>query len=130
MKHYQPRRGNKYILPHHIYYETLWKIKGYYWMKERVEDIILATPDRDGQPRGSGISDPTYSKAINMSVYSHTVNVIDEERAKIQSEYQRGVWDNIMHGTRYPDDADRRTYSRHKSKFIYSVAVRLGIYKP
>jgi len=128
MKHYQPRKQNPYILPHHIYYETIWKIKGYYWMKERVTDIIMATPDTDGQPRGGGVSDPTYSKAVKLGDYSHVVRVIEEERDRIFPEYRKGIWDNIQHGTRYPDDADRRTYSRHKSRFVYRVAVRLGIY--
>ena len=127
MKHYQPRKQNPYILPHPLYYETLWKIKGYYWIKERTEDIILATPDHDGQPR-EGIADPTFAKAVKLGDYAHVVRVIEEERDHILPEYRQGIWDNIQYGTRYPDDADRRTYSRHKSRFVYRVAVRLGIY--
>lgn len=128
MKHYQPRKQNPYILPHHIYYKTIWEIKGYYWLKERVEDIILATPDHDGQPHAGGVSDPTYTKALKLGDSASRLRIIEEERDRILPEYRQGVWDNIMHGSRYPDDADRRTYSRHKSKFVYRVAVRLGYY--
>lgn len=128
MKHYQPKRNNPYRLPHGIYYQTLWQIKNYYWTKEHIEDIILATPDHDGQPKGNGISDPTFSKATKLGRFSSVVNIIEEERDKILPEYRQGVWSNIQFGTRYPDDADPSTYSRHKSKFVYHVAVRLGFY--
>lgn len=93
-----------------------------------MEDIILATPVHDGMPKGSGISDPTAAKAAKISESARIVRVIDEEREKIQEEYRTGVWRNIMYGERYPDDADTRTYSRHKGRFVYNVAVRLGYY--
>ena len=95
-------------------------------MKERVEDIILSSPVNDGQPRGTTASDPTFAKAAKLGNYPRIIQIIDEERDAIQSEYRKGVWDNIQHGSRYPDDADRRTYSRHKSKFVYHVAKRIG----
>lgn len=93
-----------------------------------MEDIILTTPEHDGQPKGNNVSDPTAAKAIKIQDAARIVRVIDEEREKIQKEYRTGVWRNIMYGERYPDDADVSTYSRHKGRFVYNVAVRLGYY--
>lgn len=128
MIHYQHKKNNPYILPHHVFYQTIWTIKGYFYQKEKMEDIILATPEQDGMPRGNGIADPTAAKAAKITSCAWVVRVIDEEREKIQEEYRVGVWRNIMYGERYPDDADTRTYSRHKGRFVYNVAVRLGYY--
>lgn len=93
-----------------------------------MEDIILATPEHDGHPKGNNISDPTAAKAMKITESARIVRVIDEELEKIQEEYRTGVWRSIMYGERYPDDADVRTYSRHKGRFVYNVAVRLGYY--
>ena len=67
-KDYQPKK-TKYILPQGIYMSTLWIIRDYARMKESIEDEILTTPVHDGMPRGSGISDPTANKAMNLSAW-------------------------------------------------------------
>lgn len=128
MIHYQPKKQNPYILPKPIYYQTLWQIKSYFWLKEKVDDIIGASPVSDGMPKGTHVSDPTFSKASKILGYQHIINIIEEERNGIQKEYRNGVWRNIQYSERFPDDAHRVTYNRHKSKFVYNVAVRLGYY--
>ena len=127
MRNYRPKSG-EYALPHPVYHHTLWLIKGYFYFKERMNDIILATPDHDGSPKGNEISDPTAAKAVKVKQYARIVRIIDEEKENIQEEYRTGVWRSIMYGERYPDTADRRTYSRYKSRFVYNVAKRLGYY--
>ena len=127
--HYQRKKHNDFFLPHSIYYQTIWTIKGYFLHKEKMEDVILATPDHDGMPKGNNISDPTAAKAIKVQNSARLVRIIDEEKANIQEEYRSGVWRNIMYGERFPEDAHRNTYSYHKHRFIYSVAVRLGYYQ-
>lgn len=123
-RNYQLKR-TQYRLPHVVYHNTLWTIKSYFYYKERINDIILETPEHDGQPRGSGVSDPTYAKAVKIEKYANIVHVIEEEHQAIQEEYRVGVWRNVVYGERFPDDAHWTTYSRHKSKFVYNVAVRL-----
>lgn len=97
-------------------------------LKERIDDIILSTPNHDGMPRGTDHGDPTAAKASKIARFQSVVTVIEEEHKKIPDEYRAGVWNSIMYGERFPDDADVSTYSRHKSRFIYNVAVRLGFY--
>ena len=61
-------------------------------------------------------------KAIRRETMLSTVRVIEKKKQMIPKEYRDGVWNNILFGTAYPDDADRSTYGRYKSKFVYSVA--------
>lgn len=123
MRDYQRQKNNKYILPRAQYHRTLWLIRDYYRLQEEVKYIAEAGPDpSDGMPKGNKISDPTAYKAIRLEKMLDIVNLIDVERKKIPEEYRRGVWDNIMYGTAYPLDADRSTYGRAKSRFVYGVA--------
>ena len=128
MRYYQRQKHNPYILPKPVYVQTIWQIKGYHMLKERIDDIINSTPTPDGMPRGSHISDPTAAKAAKIARHETVVKVIEEEHMNIPQEYRSGVWRSIMYGERFPDDADVSTYSRHKSRFIYNVATRLGFY--
>ena len=126
-KDYQPKK-TKYILPQGIYMSTLWIIRDYARMKESIEDEILTTPVHDGMPRGSGISDPTASKAMNLSgTIMGRINAIEEAKNDIPAEYMHGVWNNIQYRMPFPQDAARQTYSQYKSKYIYGVADRLGL---
>ena len=128
-KDYQPKK-TKYILPQGIYMSTLWIIRDYARMKESIEDAILTTPVRDGMPRGSGISDPTANKAMNLSdVIMMRIRAIEEAKRDIPEEYMHGVWNNIQYRMPFPNDAARETYSRYKSKYIYRVAEILGTTK-
>ena len=128
-KDYQPKK-TKYILPQGIYMSTLWIIRDYARMKESIEDSILTTPVRDGMPRGSGISDPTANKAMNLSdVIMMRIRAIEEAKRDIPEEYMHGVWNNIQYRMPFPNDAARETYSRYKSKYIYRVAEILGTTK-
>ena len=130
MRDYQRKKNNKYILPHAVYHKTLWQIRDYYRLKEEAEDILLETPSLlDSAVHSSDPGDPTYSKASRREGFLRIIQVIDTEKAKIPQEYQKGVWDSVMYGTRYPDDADRHTYGRHKARFVYGVAVSLGFIK-
>lgn len=123
MKDYQRQKGNRYILPRTLYHQTIWQIRDYYRLKEEADAILEESPPPpDGQPHGTNIGDQVASKAIRRETMLATVRVIEREKQLIPGEYRDGVWNNILFGTAYPNDADRSTYGRYKSKFVYSVA--------
>ena len=129
MRDYQRRKNNKYILPHAVYHKTLWQIRDYYRLVEEAEDILHETPTLSGAPPRTNMpSDPTHSKAVRREDALRIISVIDSEKAKLPPEYQKGVWNSIQYGTRYPDDADRHTYGRYKAQFVHGVAVALGFH--
>lgn len=127
VREYQRLKNNKYILPRAVYNQTLWRIRDYYRLKETADDMITNSRVTDGMPRVSGISDHTSQAAEKRERYLKDITVIEEALKSIPEEYQKGVWNGIMFGEPYPLDADRTTYGRYKSKFIFKVAMRFGL---
>lgn len=123
MRDYQRQKNNKYILPRAVYHKTLWQIRDYYRLKEEAEGILHeSAPVSDGTPRGTAIGDPVHAKAVRREEALRVIKVIEDEISRIPDEYQKGVWDSIQYGSRYPDDAALSTYGLWKSRYIYMVA--------
>lgn len=129
MRDYQRQRNNKYLLPSTVYHKTLWTIRDYYRVKETLNALADTSAgiayDRD-KVQTSGISDTVFNAAIKYGDAKQLVDSIDKARADMPSEYQQGVWNNILFDNSFPTDADRSTYGRVKSRFVYNVAERLG----
>lgn len=120
---YQPYKNNKYLLPKSLYKRTLALIRDYYRMEKEHDNIgDESPPPPDGMPRGSGTGNPTERDGIRRAVLKSEIKAIDTAREMIPEEYRDGVWFNIVGDMRYPENADRVTYSRYKQRFIYQVA--------
>ena len=120
---YQRTKRNPWILPHNLYRQTLYAIRDYNRIKEEYEYLIMGQPaEMDGQPKGTQTGDPTAAVAAKAERLHNQLRAIDDAKNVIPKEYLKGVWDNIVYGTAYPTDADRTTYWRHKSHFVYEVA--------
>ena len=126
MKEYQRQKGNKYILPRELYNQTIWQIRDYHRLKDQAEAILEASPEpSNGQPKGNGTGNTVESKAIRRERLLCTIQIIEESKASIPIEYREGIWNNVLFRQPFPEDADRSTYGRHKSKFVYEVAKKL-----
>lgn len=129
MRDYQRRKNNKYQLPTTVYHKTVWSIRDYYRVKETLNSIadtaIGISYDKD-KVQTSGNSDTVFNAAVKYGEAKHLVECVDKARKKMPDEYQLGVWNNIQFYNAFPNDADRSTYGRVKSKFIYDVAEGLG----
>ena len=126
MKEYQRQKGNKYILPRELYNQTIWQIRDYHRLKDQAEAILESSPEpSDGQPKGNGTGNTVESKAIRRERLLCTIRIIEESKASIPIEYREGIWNNVLFRQPFPEDADRSTYGRHKSKFVYEVAKKL-----
>ena len=126
MRDYQPKKS-KYILPKPVWHRTLWLIRDRDRLQYEADQLIsIASLSMDTLPRGQGIySDPVANAAIKRERFLKDVEVIDKTLERIPKEYRAGVWQSIQGGA-YPLDADRCTYSRWKSKYIYDVAAEMG----
>jgi hypothetical protein len=110
-------------LPKSLYKRTLALIRDYYRMETEHDNIgDESPPPPDGMPRGSGTGNPTERDGIRRAVLKSEIDAIDTAREMIPEEYRDGVWFNIVGDMRYPENADRVTYSRYKQRFIYQVA--------
>lgn len=120
-------KDTKYLLPDSAYRRTLATIRDYYRMKSMIDAILYESPaPPDGMPRGSAISNPTARQAERLEEYVGDIRKIDQALTTIPQVYQRGVWENVMFRTPYPQDGGVRTYARYKSQFIIAVAKNFG----
>lgn len=128
MRDYQAHKS-KYLLPNEVYHLTLWTIRDYERMKAEADAIIFESPaPPDGQPHGTATLDETFSKAARREEKIRKTRAIETALEIVPEEYRRGVWDNVQEMKAFPRDADRTTYSRWKSRFIFEAANKLGIY--
>lgn len=129
MREYQRKKKNKYLLPHNVYMQTLYAIRDYERLKSESEMILDSSPPSvcttPGGKGGVSPSSPTETKALKIAEYNAKITAVSGALKSIPQEYRRGVLNNILHGARYPIDADIRTYQRNKQKFIYFAAVNL-----
>ena len=128
MRDYQRKKG-KYILPDTVYHRIIWQIRDYYRLKSEAEAIIEegGALDLDGMPHGTPSPDGVFNKVQRRLMLLGFVEMVDDELGKIPKEYRQGVWRNILYRTAFPDDADRTTYARYKSRMIYNLAERQGL---
>lgn len=129
MREYQRKTG-KYILPGNVYMQTIYQIRDYNRLKEEADRILeesKAPPD--GQPKQSGASSDIERKVVRRDKLLHIVDTIDRAIELLPEEYRQGVWDNVMDHKAFPKDADRRTYGRYKSLFVFTVAKDLYLFE-
>ena len=127
MRDYRRKKQTKYILPSAVYHKTLWTIRDYYRLKESAADC-LTTPaiKYDSEKvQKSNTNDQVFETVLKREKYVEITLAIDKALNEIPPEYRKGVWENIQKRKAYPLDADRTTYGRYKSKFIYRVAEKL-----
>ncbi|MBS5334172.1 MAG: hypothetical protein KHY62_01470 [Firmicutes bacterium] len=124
---YQRSKNNPWILPYNLYRQTLYAIRDYERLKEEYEDMLTGSAiNIDGQPKGTKIGDPTGTTAARLEKYHDRLKAIEAAKEEIPKEYIKGVWQNIVYGAPFPHDADRTTYGRYKSKFVYEAARQLS----
>lgn len=128
MRDYRRKTG-KYVLPDAVYHQVLWQIRDYYRLKAEADAIIEETGSviGDGMPHGSPSADGVLNKVARRLELLRIVDMVDKEMAMIPREYQQGVWRNILYRTAFPQDADRSTYARYKSRMIFNLAERQGL---
>ena len=126
MRDYQ-RKKTKYILPKAVYYTVLWKIRDYYRRKEMANDLIEEKKEVAGSGCSTQINDKVAKTAIRREALLKEVRIIEEALKEIPEEYRIAIWNNIQFRQPYPLNADRSTYGRYKSKFIFLTAQKFNL---
>lgn len=128
MKDYQPK--TKYSIPKEAYNTTLWIIRDYHRfvdiVKFEANTIKAIEYDKDHIQNNTEI-DITFRAAVKLASCKEKISAIETARDKIPQEYRKGVWENVLYHSRYPDDASERTYRTYRSRFIRDVADMLDI---
>jgi len=124
-KIYQLIKGNPYVLPENLYRQVLYLIKDYDRIKLLWEEELYTTPRNEFGPRGSSKSDPTFSKAARRIRLEEDLRAMDKAMSQIPDEYREHVINHARYGIRFPDWADRKTWFKYQSKYIFHVAENL-----
>jgi len=114
---------HKYTLPKVVYKKIFWIVRDYPQNKVRYANCIGKAAEQDGQPRGTGTSDPTERDAEIRVQLSREIDPVDKALEKIPSEYRKPVLQNCIYGKRFPDCASIATWKVWKRRFMYYVAV-------
>ena len=126
MRDYQ--RKSKYVLPATVYHQTLWTIRDYQRMKDEAESLLIDSgKEMDGMPHGSPSPNGVINKVIRRDAFLEKCQAIEKAFQTIPQEYRQGVVDSIMYHAAFPNNADRSTDGRYKSKVIYMAAYNLGL---
>ena len=90
--------------------------------------IINATPKAPDVPGRSGkISDPTGQTVVRLEKVTKKLEAVDRAVKLIDAFYIRGIWNNCLFGTPYPDYASRNTWKEYKRDFYYIIAAELRL---
>ena len=124
MKDYKPVNW----IEHSLYMRIIYTIRDLDRLKEEHDLIIEESPmPPDGQPRGTGTSDPTFSKANKVLRLHDDIVAVESALQSIPEEYRKGLMRNIINRERFPEYADRKTWSKWKRRFIQKVGENLGL---
>jgi len=117
-----------YKLDHATYMQTVRFIKTYPDLVDEYNMVLHSSPVHDGQPRGTGISNPTERTSIELIPISTKISAILDAYKQIDFEFREGLWNNIMQHTPYPCPpyASYMTWRRQRYKFVWLVAEGMG----
>lgn len=127
MRNYNPLKPKEYHLEQSLYLRVLHTVRDYPRMIEKVNEVLYGGGNNDGMPKSSDVGKPTEKKAIAIAETQDTLNAIDKALKQIPIEYRQHIFDNVVHKIKYPDFADKTTWSRWRMRFLYFVAVNLDL---
>ena len=120
---YQRLKNNPYYLQRPLYRMTLAFIRDHERKVSEYNALAEASPPpSEGQIRSFAAGSPTERAGIKRAEMRVAIDAVNEALALVPPEYRKGVWESVAYYKRYPDDASKSTYARHKQHFIYQVA--------
>lgn len=135
MRHYH----KKDKLPHDLYMQMLYLIRSYPELIKRREELLHSSPrPLDGQPRGSGTSDPTADKAVVLARIDEQIQAVEaaddfQMRARYGQAFDAyGAFMSYPVFCRYGSSPERdmapckKTWYRYRTDFEYMVAKKLN----
>lgn len=145
MRNYQQKKSNPYYMPHDVYMQALYKIKGYHELVRRRQKILHSSPPPpDGMPRGTLSSNPTEKKALVLAVIDADLEAIEQAIIELQGKYSKtctgeefdayeafmdyGVFCYYRSKPRRDEGPHRSTWNRYRSEFAYLVMKKLNYF--
>lgn len=114
-------------LPKETQKTAAWYVKLWPRYVLRREEILSATHRPDVPASSRAASDPTGRTVVELEKVTTIITVIEKARDTLPEDFRRGVWNNALLGSMFPDYADIKTWKAYKNDFLYEVARRLDL---
>ena len=131
-REWQQTKMTEYVMPEAVYYQSLWAVRDYQRMKERLEEIagdgskktsgsvVMETPKVYGGHR------PSEERAMEIAILKERVEGIRKALVKVPVEYRSYIISNIVMKNS-GKNFDNKTWRLWKQIFLYQVALNLSI---
>lgn len=127
MRDYQCKKNNPYHLPRTLYRRVISVIRDYKRQREEVNNILYGSHFSEIAVKGGLPKSSVESMAIRLEKYTADLEAVEKALERIPAEYQKGVFQNITDGKRFPPTAHYNTWIRWKQRFIFYVAQNLNL---
>ena len=126
MRDYCPKISG---MPSDLWRRTVNLVRGYDRIKDDLDFLIEMSPEMDGQPHGSGTSDPTGSIVVAREHLRRELDAIEDAKKMIPPELTDAVFLSFKDGRAlytFGLYEDPKRLTRERAKFIKRVAVNMG----
>lgn len=127
MKERLYKKNNHYHLPRTLYRRVIAVIRDYRRQREEVNNILYGSHFSEIAVKGGLPKSSVESIAIRLEKYTADIEAVEKALEKIPGEYQKGVFQNIADGKRFPEGACYKTWLRWRKKFIWYTAEELKL---
>ena len=124
MKIYQNKTG-AYTLPRSVYYRMIYFIKDYPRLIDAADALLEATPTPTETPEIQRQRNLQATETANIKYAEFMKDIREIESAlkkSVPADAQAAILRAVIYDAPYPIDKDKRTYSRYKQRFIYTLA--------
>ena len=120
-------KDNPYHLPRTLYKLVIAIIRDYKRQREEVNNILFGSHFPEISVKGGSPKSAVESMVARLEKYTTNTTAVEKAVDKIPPEYQKGVFENIADGKRFPEGACYKTWLRWRKKFIWYTAEELKL---
>ena len=116
-------------LNYNLHQEMIYFTRQYKSKLEEYENLLdssIKGISYDGLPKGTDISKPTETIAMRRSKIEEDIIAIEDALFAIPEYYRDGVLNHILYEKKWPDGAEKRTWTTYQGRFLYALAENLG----
>ncbi len=127
----RPRTPVRWPYSKDLYKRAIAFAEGYDRLKAEAMDLLMQSSAPDGQPRGTGTSDPTAAAAIRRERVMNEIHIIETAILDVEPEYRQVVITSVCRGVplNHINGADYtsiRTWVRQRQKFLLGIVREAG----
>ena len=128
-REWQQTRMSEYVMPNAVYYQSIWAVRDFERMEERLKELNRESFKGDGsilrEPKSGYKESRTERRALEAVILSERVDGIKKSLADIPERYRLCILNNVVYNepVKYPG----KLWKLWKQKFLYGVAINLSL---